>query len=419
VNNNGGHSPVFDLVSDGTRLIEAIGGGGGACTAQNPTTGATLWSVHSNGNLQSVQIFGSDVYCGGHFSGTASFGGQTRKKLAEVDLATGAIQPFAPVVNSALGVWSLGSDATHLFVGGDFTKITGVAQPHFAMFTSLGSQTAPLAPVNLTAEGGDSAAFLAWSPPSSDGGAPITTYQVYRATGGGSLAKIGTSKTTSYTDSTAVNGTTYTYAVAATNSVGTGPQSNTATATPVHGSTTVPGAPTGLTATGGSGDVQLTWTPPANDGHSPITSYQDLRSTKTGTETALATIGATTSYDDTAVTVGTTYFYKVKAINSVGAGPVSNEASASSAAGVPAAPVLSGTAGVGSITLTWTVPNNGGSPITKYSLVKDGVRLTNPKAGTTSYVDMVPSGQTHSYQIKAINAVGASKYSNTVTVKAK
>lgn len=418
-NNQTGHSPVFDLATDGSHLLVAAGGGGGACASQDPATGRTLWSDHSNGNQQAVEIVGQTVYCGGHFSGTNSFDGADRKKMAAVDLATGNLQSFSPVINSALGVWSISSDSTHVFIGGDFTKVTGIAQPHFAQFTDLGAQTAPLAPGTLTAEGGDGDAFLAWSPPSSDGGSPITTYQVYRAVGAGQLTKIGTSNSTAYTDGTAANGTTYTYAVAATNAIGTGPQSNTATATPTQGSTTVPGAPTGLTATGGAGDIQLAWSPPSNNGHSPITNYQVLRGTSAGHETPLTTIGSTTSYDDLAVTVGTRYFYVVKAVNAVGTGAASAEASAQSAAGVPTAPVLSGVAGTGKITLTWTAPADNGSPITKYALVKDGIRIANPSAGSTSYVDPVAKGTPHSYQLKAVNAVGASKYSNTVTLTAK
>lgn len=134
-NNGSGFGPVFGLSNDGASLYEAVGGGGGACTSVSAASGAKNWSKHSNGNIHSVQRVGSDVYCGGHFSGLGSFDGQNRKKLAAVDAATGATLPFAPVVNSALGVWSLGTDGTRLFAGGDFTKVSRVLASHYAQFS--------------------------------------------------------------------------------------------------------------------------------------------------------------------------------------------------------------------------------------------------------------------------------------------
>lgn len=142
-NNGTTTATILDLATDGTRIYKAVGGGGGACTAVNASSGAKVWSIHSNGNMQSVRVVGSTVYCGGHFSGTGSFGGQTRSKIAAVDAATGTILPWAPVINSALGVWSMGSDDTRLYLGGDFTKAGGVAQQHFAMWVDTAASSVP------------------------------------------------------------------------------------------------------------------------------------------------------------------------------------------------------------------------------------------------------------------------------------
>ena len=83
---------------------------------------------------------------------------------------------------------------------------------------------------------------LAWTTPSFDGGLPITNYKVYRGTSSGQLAfhaNAGTS--TSYADTTAVNGTTYYYKVSAENGNGEGQLSNEASATPAD--LVPPGAP--------------------------------------------------------------------------------------------------------------------------------------------------------------------------------
>ena len=171
-NNGTSTATILDLATDGTTIYEAVAGSGGACTAVDAATGAVRWTWHSNGNMQSVRVISNTVYCGGHFGGTASFGDQTRNKIAAVDAGTGAILPWAPVINSALGVWSMGSDATRLYLGGDFTKAGGVAQQHFAMWIDTTSTSVPGAPV-LSGTAGDGVVYLDWQPPSSDGGSTI------------------------------------------------------------------------------------------------------------------------------------------------------------------------------------------------------------------------------------------------------
>lgn len=126
--------PVNDMTTDGTHLLLAVAGAGGACTSVSPTSGTTQWSKITNGNAQAAAIIGTTAYCGGHFSGTASFDGLTRYKAAAVNLGTGQTLGFAPRINSALGVWEMAATGTDLYLGGDFTKISGKAQPHFAAY---------------------------------------------------------------------------------------------------------------------------------------------------------------------------------------------------------------------------------------------------------------------------------------------
>ena len=169
------------------------------------------------------------------------------------------------------------------------------------------------------------------------------------------------------------NGTTYYYKVAAVNAVGTGPQSGEANATP-QPAATVPSAPQGLTATGSNGAVQLSWSAPASNGGAAVTSYNVYRGTTAGGEgsTPVATGVTGTSFTDSPLTNGTTYYYKVAAVNAVGTGPQSGEANATPQAAAPTAPLgLTANAGNASVSLSWSVPaSNGGSSITGYNVYR-------------------------------------------------
>ena len=144
------------------------------------------------------------------------------------------------------------------------------------------------------------------------------------------MATIGPA--TSYTNTWMTNGVTYYYKVSAVNAIGEGPKSAEAHAAPTVGSpippttATVPGTVTGLsaTATGASGVISLTWTAPSNGG-SAITGYKIYQSTVSGSETLLATISPATSYTNTGLTDGVTYYYKVSAVNAIGEGAQSAE----------------------------------------------------------------------------------------------
>ena len=428
--NQGAYAPVYDLTSDGSRVYTGSAGSGGACAALSVTSGALVWSDHSNGNMQSVRLMGGQLFCAGHFSGSGSFLGQTRYKLAAVDPATGALSSFAPQINSSQGPWALAADTNHLYMGGDFNTVARVAQPHFAMFLDSSVVAPSQPPTGLVASPGNGAVQLSWSVPSSDGGSALMKYKVFRSTtkGGEDLTKSPlatlSNSTRSFSDTSVVNGMTYYYVVVATNAVGTSAASTEASAQPGGSITaTVPGAPTSVQATNPPGYNHLQWNPPTSDGGSPITSYQVFRGTTPGGEDLskpVATV-ATTSYDDQlSVVAGATYYYKLKAVNQVGPGPASAEVSATLTPGAPGAPTLSGKVVSGpAVQLTWTVPSDGGSPITKYVVLRDTVRLTSLTAsatGPTGYADTAPPSGTHVYQVKAVNAYGNGQLSNKVSV---
>jgi subtilase family serine protease len=113
-----------------------------------------------------------------------------------------------------------------------------------------------------------------------------------------------------------------------------------------------PGAPGGLTATGGVGAVALTWSAPTTGG--PAQSYNVYRGTASNSEVVLVTGVGTTSYTDSNVTAGVTYYYEVAAVNGAGVGPRSGEAFAAPTGPTDVPPVASFTTSCSGSTCTFT-----------------------------------------------------------------
>lgn len=97
---------------------------------------------------------------------------------------------------------------------------------------------------------------------------------------------------------------------------------------PTSSTAMAPLAPAGLTVSAGKpGTLTLQWSPPSSDGGAAITGYEIYRGTAPGNETKLASVGNVTTYRDAAAGSGQTRVYYIRAVNSVGAGAPSQEAS--------------------------------------------------------------------------------------------
>ncbi|MDD1769776.1 MAG: fibronectin type III domain-containing protein, partial [Methanomassiliicoccales archaeon] len=187
----------------------------------------------------------------------------------------------------------------------------------------------------------------------------------------------------------------------------------------------LPGAPRFLSASGGPGFIQLHWSSPGY-GSPSFSRYDVYRSTVSGSYgSPIDSVSAgTLAYNDSTVASGTQYFYVVRAVNMVGSGPASNEASATATEPptLPSAPrALSATARPRAVLLAWLPPAlDGGSAITGYMVYRGtssgGESLRAILGPDLSFLDEgLNNGQTYYYQLSAINGVGEGQRSGEVS----
>ena len=195
---------------------------------------------------------------------------------------------------------------------------------------------------------------------------------------------------------------------------------------------TAPQAPTGLTANSiSTSQINLSWTAPSNNGGSAITGYKIDRSTNAGStwSTLVAnTASSSTTYSNTGLAAATSYTYRVSAINSVGTSAVSNTASAITGTiiTVPQAPtgLVASAISSSQINLSWSAPsNNGGSAITGYKIEQStnsgstwSAIVSNTGSTVTTYSNVgLAASTSYTYRISAINSIGTSVPSGTVS----
>ena len=291
--------------------------------------------------------------------------------------------------------------------------------------------TVPMPLAGLAAKVGNSQVTLSWTAPAANspatGFSPILSYEYRQKTGDGGYAPwtsiIGAGPgTASYAVTGLTNGTAYRFQVRAVNANGAGPSAETAAVTVAA----APGNPRSLTAAPGDGRAFLSWTA-SNDGGSPITGWQFRLAAGGGafsdsSPSWVAIFGS--SAGTTSHTVlgldndGQTYRFQVRAVNEVGPGrPATTQAvdpgTVPARPGSVTASLKEGTADT--ITLAWTRPDDGGSPIVgyQYSQRDDGSGhsawqdIPGARPDTVAHdVSGLVVGTGYRFRVRAVNAVG-------------
>ncbi|MEC0232397.1 S-layer homology domain-containing protein, partial [Paenibacillus alba] len=165
-----------------------------------------------------------------------------------------------------------------------------------------------------------------------------TGYKVFKSTAAGTYGEEVTTvsgSVYSYEVTGLSNGTTYYFIVKASNPGGESAASNEVSAMPK----TVPAAPTGIVASAGNGQATVSFAAPADDGGSQITGYEAI-----ALPGDISLSGTSSPIIFTSLSNGTTYTFKVKAINSAG----KSEASIASSGVTPRSPSSQDNSGGGS-----------------------------------------------------------------------
>ncbi|MBV9096438.1 MAG: fibronectin type III domain-containing protein, partial [Frankiaceae bacterium] len=175
----------------------------------------------------------------------------------------------------------------------------------------------------------------------------------------------------------------------------------------------MPSAPTGVTAQRGDQQATVSWTAAANNG-AALTANSVTTYNSDGSVLATTTLaGSAVTYTATGLTNGNSYYFKIGATNSVGAGATSTSNTVTPA-GVPSAPTsVSATRGDHQLGVAWSGAGGNGSTITGFTITttrtSDNTVVSTMSAGasaTSATVTGLTNGVAYTVAVAASNDVG-------------
>jgi fibronectin type 3 domain-containing protein len=281
--------------------------------------------------------------------------------------------------------------------------------------SSMTITTPPIAPnaptgVTATVKSGTSVA-LAWiASTDSSTTSQISGYNIFR---GGTQVNTAPIIGTSYTDTSAAYGTSYSYTVQAVDNASPAnlsPQSVVASVTTYP----KPSTPVLTTTATNSSTVTLNWTASVDTGGPGIAAYYITRTN--GTTTLKFTVNSPAlTYVDSSVSPNTAYSYTIQSADTVaGLSVISLPSSVTTPSSpdttAPSVPAISiGSSLYNSVTINWTasIDNVGGSGLASYTLYRNGAVISTLNSSTLTYLDNTVSPSTaYNYTVSATDNAG-------------
>ena len=319
--------PCFAAVVCGA-LLAGCGGGinvaaSGASVASEPTGGSTTAAPAAPTSLKAAPSNAQASLTWSESAGASNYD----VKRSTVD--GGPYTVLASTTSPSYTDSTVKNGSTYYYVVSATNSAGESPDSAQASVTPDPTITTPSVPMGLAASAGSAQVTLNWTASSG-----ATSYHLKRATtSGGPYSQVSAPTSSTYTDSSVTNGTTYYYVVSALDSAGESANSSQVSATPSAPAVapSVPAVPTGLAATAGNAQVSLTWTASTS-----ATSYHLKRATTSGGPYSQIGAPTTTTYADSSVANGTTYYYVVSALDATGESANSVQVSANPSA--PATP---------------------------------------------------------------------------------
>jgi len=289
------------------------------------------------------------------------------------------------VLTASTGSSSTSYTATGLTNGSAYafrvSAVNAVGTGTASATASATPDVVPGAPTSVATTSTHAEATVSWVAPASNGGTAVTGFTVawtsnavQGMTAGSAMAAAGT---TSYRLTGLVNGVTYAFTVTATNAAGNGAASTSVAAVPYTGA----GSPSNLVANAlAGGQVNLTWSPPGNNGGTGLTGYRIERRVEGGEWAVLVSNTSSTLTSHLAIGLDPTisYEFQVSAWNAAGMGALSAPSTAVS----PVAPTTTTT--VAPTTTTTSPPATTVAPSTTTTTTSPPATTVAPSTTTTT-----------------------------------